>query len=201
MQGQGLSSNLAGAGDDGDDFGSVAWETRPHHDASTATPALDPADNHATYTSSNQHGTGTTSTSNYHNYGANAATSPSSTHLTTAVHSVQVKDGKIELEGTSDTFVSYLVSAKVSPALSLRTCNDDDDDKDDDKEVELSSRPQTDLSHYASTTPSSRRRFQDFKVMREMLVRDFPAAVVPPLPDKHRMGELSMACRLRSTAS
>ncbi|GAA6064788.1 hypothetical protein JCM10212_004959 [Sporobolomyces blumeae] len=68
-----------------------------------------------------------------------------------------VKDGKVELEGTSDMFVSYLVVA------------------------------QTSLSHFSSPNPSSRRRFQDFVFVRDALVKDFPACVVPPLPDKHRM--------------
>ncbi|GAA6046543.1 hypothetical protein JCM3770_006201 [Rhodotorula araucariae] len=73
------------------------------------------------------------------------------------VHDVQVREGKVELEGTSDTFVSYLVTAK------------------------------TDLPSYASKTPSSRRRFHDFVFLRDGLVKDFPASVVPPLPEKHRM--------------
>ncbi|BGP36290.1 intercellular trafficking and secretion [Rhodotorula kratochvilovae] len=74
-----------------------------------------------------------------------------------AVHDVQVRDGKVELEGTSDTFVSYLVTAK------------------------------TDLPGYGSKTPSARRRFHDFVFLRDGLVKDFPASVVPPLPEKHRM--------------
>lgn len=48
---------------------------------------------------------------------------------------------------------------------------------------------QTDSTSFTTTTPSSRRRFQDFKFLRDLLVRDFPAAIVPPLPDKHRMGQ------------
>ncbi|GAA5899146.1 uncharacterized protein JCM6883_005122 [Sporobolomyces salmoneus] len=73
------------------------------------------------------------------------------------IHSVRVLDGKTELEGTSDMFVSYLVTAT------------------------------TDLTTFNSKTPSSRRRFQDFVFLRQSLTKDFPACVVPPLPDKHRM--------------
>ncbi|KWU41898.1 hypothetical protein RHOSPDRAFT_30300 [Rhodotorula sp. JG-1b] len=73
------------------------------------------------------------------------------------VWDVHVRDGKVELEGTSDTFVSYLVSAH------------------------------TDLPTYASHRPQIRRRFHDFVFLRRALSHDFTACVVPPLPDKHRM--------------
>ncbi|KAJ7446454.1 lipid binding protein [Mycena galericulata] len=46
---------------------------------------------------------------------------------------------------------------------------------------------QTNLRIYSTTNPSARRRFQDFVFLRENLVRDFPACVVPALPDKHRL--------------
>lgn len=46
--------------------------------------------------------------------------------------------------------------------------------------------------------------------MRNLLTRDFPAAVVPPLPDKHRMGtstdnpsaalELTPTCRQNTSS-
>lgn len=72
---------------------------------------------------------------------------------------VHVRDGKVELEGTSDTFVSYLVTAH------------------------------TDLPTYASHHPQIRRRFHDFVFLRRALSHDFTACVVPPLPDKHRMGK------------
>jgi hypothetical protein len=47
---------------------------------------------------------------------------------------------------------------------------------------------QTNLRIFSTGNPSSRRRFQDFVFLRENLVRDFPACVVPALPDKHRLG-------------
>ncbi|KAF9460098.1 nexin sorting protein [Collybia nuda] len=68
-----------------------------------------------------------------------------------------VKDPVKELAETKDAYVSYLVQAK------------------------------TNLPIFSTPTPSSRRRFQDFVFLRENLVRDFPACVVPALPDKHRL--------------
>lgn len=61
----------------------------------------------------------------------------------------------------------------------------------------LTLRGQTDLPNFTSKNPSSRRRFQDFTFLRDHLTRDFPAAVVPPLPDKHRLGELLWVAWLR----
>ncbi|KAG8818262.1 intercellular trafficking and secretion [Serendipita sp. 399] len=68
-----------------------------------------------------------------------------------------VKDPVKELDGTKDVYVSYLVAAK------------------------------TNLPIFSTPEPSSRRRFQDFVFLREHLSKDFPACVVPPLPDKHRL--------------
>ncbi|KZT30845.1 hypothetical protein NEOLEDRAFT_1083301 [Neolentinus lepideus HHB14362 ss-1] len=68
-----------------------------------------------------------------------------------------VKDPVKELAETKDAYVSYLVSAN------------------------------TNLPIFSTPNPSSRRRFQDFVFLRENLVKDFPACVVPPLPDKHRL--------------
>lgn len=80
---------------------------------------------------------------------------------------VRVLDGKTELEGTSDMFVSYLVTSASASAPSAH---------------------ETDATTTTSpATTSSRRRFQDFNFLRHALVKDFPACVVPPLPDKHRM--------------
>jgi sorting nexin-4 len=89
----------------------------------------------------------------------------------------QVKDPVKELAETKDAYVSYLVTAKVSynpPCFSVPF-----------------SFVQTNLSIFSSPNPSSRRRFQDFVFLRNNLAKDFPACVVPPLPDKHRMGWLS----------
>ncbi|KAK0198901.1 hypothetical protein F5146DRAFT_921778 [Armillaria mellea] len=68
-----------------------------------------------------------------------------------------VKDPVKELAETKDAYVSYLVTAK------------------------------TNLPIFSTPNPSSRRRFQDFVFLRDNLVRDFPACVVPALPGKHRL--------------
>ncbi|CAL1694963.1 unnamed protein product [Somion occarium] len=68
-----------------------------------------------------------------------------------------VKDPVKELADTKDAYVSYLVSAK------------------------------TNLPIFSTPNPSARRRFQDFVFLRNHLSKDFPACVVPPLPDKHRL--------------
>ncbi|KAF7793388.1 hypothetical protein EIP86_004500 [Pleurotus ostreatoroseus] len=68
-----------------------------------------------------------------------------------------VKDPLKELAETKDAYVSYLVTAK------------------------------TNLPIFSTPNPSSRRRFTDFVFLRDHLAKDFPACVVPPLPDKHRM--------------
>ncbi|KAN0100302.1 hypothetical protein V8E55_000286 [Tylopilus felleus] len=68
-----------------------------------------------------------------------------------------VKDPVKELAETKDAYVSYLVTAK------------------------------TNLPIFSSPNPSSRRRFTDFVFLRDHLVKDFPACVVPALPDKHRL--------------
>ena len=86
-----------------------------------------------------------------------------------------VKDPVKELAETKDAYVSYLVTAKVCdpphfvcfPYLLGRKTN---------------------LPIFSSPNPSSRRRFTDFVFMRDHLVKDFPACVVPALPDKHRLG-------------
>ncbi|KAF8756236.1 PhoX homologous domain, present in p47phox and p40phox [Rhizoctonia solani] len=74
---------------------------------------------------------------------------------------VQVKDPVKELDGTKDVYISYKVEAR------------------------------TNLPTFSQSNPSARRRFQDFVFLREHLSRDFPACVVPPLPDKHRMEYLT----------
>lgn len=81
--------------DDTEAFDSVRWETTPAQE--------DPASE---------------SRSPYRSHEPQPSSSSSTAHppdaLATSVSHVQVKDAKTELEGTKDTFVSYLVSAKVS---------------------------------------------------------------------------------------
>lgn len=62
-----------------------------------------------------------------------------------------------ELEGTKDSFVSYVVLGE------------------------------TDMAHFARKQFSTRRRFHDFVFLHDHLGKDFPACVIPPLPGKHRL--------------
>ncbi|KAK1927519.1 hypothetical protein DB88DRAFT_478298 [Papiliotrema laurentii] len=70
---------------------------------------------------------------------------------------IQVKDPVKEHEGSKDQYISYAV------------------------------RTQTNLPSFQNQPEVVRRRFQDFSFLREHLVKNFPACVVPPIPDKHRM--------------
>ena len=91
-----------------------------------------------------------------------------------------VKDPAKELAETKDAYVSYLVSAKVRLLLRCR------------RTLNGAQPPaQTNLPIFSTPNPSSRRRFQDFVFLRNHLKIDFPACVVPPLPDKHRLGTLA----------
>jgi sorting nexin-4 len=74
-----------------------------------------------------------------------------------------VRDPTKELAETKDAYVSYLVAAEVRATRASVCC--------------------------ANKSPTARRRYKDFVFLRENLVKDFPACVVPPLPSKQRMGE------------
>ncbi|KAJ9474107.1 Sorting nexin-4 [Pseudozyma hubeiensis] len=74
---------------------------------------------------------------------------------------VQVVEPRKELEGQKDAFISYGIRAE------------------------------TNLPHFSRTYMATRRRFNDFTFLREGLKRDFPACVVAPLPDKHRLEYLT----------
>ncbi|KAK8861583.1 sorting nexin-4 [Kwoniella newhampshirensis] len=71
--------------------------------------------------------------------------------------SVEVREPVKEHEGSKDMFVSYAVKTT------------------------------TNLPTFAQPFVTVRRRFQDFVFLREHLVKNFPACVVPPIPDKHRL--------------
>jgi sorting nexin-4 len=130
--------------DERDFSSSVAWETNPSSSSSSSAPPPPPpsSDPYSAYT--------------------HVPTTSNTLNEKRGISNVRVLDGKTELEGTSDMFVSYLVTATV-----------------------------TDLNHFSTTsggTTTSRRRFQDFVFLRESLKKDFQACVVPPLPSKQRMG-------------
>ena len=88
-----------------------------------------------------------------------------------------VKDPVKELAETKDAYVSYLVSAKVRLSPHTHRVSDESEPS-----------AQSNLPIFSTPNPSSRRRFQDFVFLRNHLKVDFPACVVPPLPDKHRLG-------------
>ncbi|WWC60311.1 sorting nexin-4 [Kwoniella dejecticola CBS 10117] len=71
--------------------------------------------------------------------------------------SIEVREPLKEHEGSKDMYVSYAVKT------------------------------QTNLPTFPHTVIVTRRRFQDFVFLRDHLVRSFPACVVPPIPDKHRL--------------
>jgi len=133
-----LETNMLNEEDD--TFASVSWDEQPN-DHQQQQPFAFPDKQH----SDRRHSTG-----NINN--DSPETNQSSSFLT-----VQVKLPVRELEGTKDSFVSYLVTA------------------------------QTNLPIYQTENPSSRRRFQDFVFLHDHLIKDFPASVVPPLPDKSRL--------------
>ncbi|CDZ97985.1 lipid binding protein [Phaffia rhodozyma] len=56
-----------------------------------------------------------------------------------------------------------------------------------DKYVTYGLRVKTNLPTFTTTDAKVRRRFQDFVFLHDNLAKDFPACIVPPLPDKHRI--------------
>lgn len=99
---------------DGDDFGSVAWETAPTATASEPLAASQGDLQDVTQYQSLGHDYQSDPTSIV---ASSSHPDPHPSLANTPVYSAQVKDGKVELEGTSETFVSYLVTAKVSSLL------------------------------------------------------------------------------------
>lgn len=123
---------------DDDDFShSVAWETNPtstssshSHPHSTPTPhspstpsaSLNPdSDPYSAYSTHSQ--SLTNPDSDHTDAATRGGPSTAANDGLQSVRNAQVKDGKVELEGTSDTFVSYLVTAQVRlfPLPSLPT--------------------------------------------------------------------------------
>ncbi|KAI8597404.1 hypothetical protein EDD21DRAFT_310858 [Dissophora ornata] len=70
---------------------------------------------------------------------------------------ITVTDAHREKEGSTDSFISYQINTKTT------------------------------MSGFSGQSVSVRRRFQDFAWLHNVLGRDFAAAVLPPLPDKHRL--------------
>ncbi|KAF9085035.1 intercellular trafficking and secretion [Mortierella sp. AD031] len=70
---------------------------------------------------------------------------------------IAIKETHKEKEGSTDSYVSYQINTKTS------------------------------LQEFSSPNVTVRRRFQDFVWLHNVLGRLYPAAVLPPLPDKHRI--------------
>ncbi|KAF9152303.1 intercellular trafficking and secretion [Linnemannia schmuckeri] len=70
---------------------------------------------------------------------------------------ITIKETHKEKEGSTDSYVSYQINTKTS------------------------------LQEFSSPNVTVRRRFQDFVWLHNVLGRLYPAAVLPPLPDKHRI--------------
>ena len=94
---------------------------------------------------------------------------------------IQVTEPRKEQEGTKEMFVSYGIRAEVRTVKKQEMMG---------LATHCVALFQTNLMHFERTRMTTRRRFQDFVFLREHLSRDFPACVVPPLPEKHRIGEL-----------
>ncbi|WOO83937.1 Sorting nexin-4 [Vanrija pseudolonga] len=70
---------------------------------------------------------------------------------------IEVRDPVKEHEGSKDMYVSYAVLSK------------------------------TNLPTFKQPQASVRRRFQDFVFLHDHLAKSFPACIIPPIPDKHRL--------------
>ncbi|POR33309.1 Vacuolar targeting protein Atg24, putative, partial [Tolypocladium paradoxum] len=82
-----------------------------------------------------------------------------------------------ENDGSKDAFVSYLITTNVLSPLSTAV----------HAPVANAPRPQSTFPSFQKQTTTVRRRFTDFVFLYKQLTRDYPAAAVPPLPDKQRM--------------
>lgn len=59
------------------------------------------------------------------------------------------------------------------------------------------------MKGFTAPNVSVRRRYQDFRWLYNALNRDYPERVLPPLPDKHRLGmcfQFIAECRLLTRA-
>jgi hypothetical protein len=85
--------------------------------------------------------------------------------------------------------VRPLDTAKGDQPLSLRVHDPEKHGEASyDAHVTYAITTQTTLASYGAPRCTARRRYQDFVWLRAQLVREYPAAIVPPLPEKHRLG-------------
>ena len=77
--------------------------------------------------------------------------------------SLVITSYKIEFEGSSNQFVNYIIKYKSNSNLfSNNSVNHDDDN-------------------------TVKRRYKDFKFLYMNLLKNFPASIIPPLPNQHRL--------------
>lgn len=84
--------------------------------------------------------------------------------------SIEVKDPVKEHQGSKDMYVSYAVHTLVRLARPTHSSS------------------QTNLPTITQPSTTVRRRFQDFVFLHDNLLKSFPACIIPPIPDKHRLG-------------
>ncbi|KAK3827647.1 MAG: hypothetical protein J3Q66DRAFT_276193 [Benniella sp.] len=60
--------------------------------------------------------------------------------------------------------------------------------KEEDKYISYQVNTKTTMKGFSAQNVSVRRRYQDFRWLYNALSRDYPERVLPPLPDKHRLG-------------
>lgn len=87
---------------------------------------------------------------------------------------VKVQDPQKEHEGSKDAHVTYAVVVRTNVQGYVSS-------------DPASSTGKNALRPTADLPTTVRRRFQDFAFLQQNLTRLFPACVVPPIPDKHRL--------------
>lgn len=92
---------------------------------------------------------------------------------------VRVQDPQKEHEGSKDAHVTYAVVVRTNVPGYVSS--------DPASAAGSSSTSKGALRPTADLPTTARRRFQDFAFLQQHLTRLFPACVVPPIPDKHRL--------------
>lgn len=113
----------------------------------------------------------------------NAAAGPSTTSASSAAAGGLARDPFASDDPSELTWAGYLMVQVLEPRKEL--------EGQKDAFISYGIRAETNLAHFSRTYMATRRRFNDFTFLREGLKRDFPACVVAPLPDKHRLEYLT----------
>ncbi|GAC74848.1 vacuolar sorting protein VPS1 [Moesziomyces antarcticus T-34] len=113
----------------------------------------------------------------------NAAAGPSTTSASSAAAAGLARDPFASDDPSELTWAGYLMVQVLEPRKEL--------EGQKDAFISYGIRAETNLAHFSRTYMATRRRFNDFTFLREGLKRDFPACVVAPLPDKHRLEYLT----------